>query len=136
MIPAICLASELVRFTPSLESASQRHLTLMGEGAVEFDLFADCGLVFTDCLRNGSFSGTVGDPGKNDSSFFQSKVCFCICIGHISYLPFLKAKPDISIKAKCKSNFHNYSSGNNCKTEFHSNPLEVEFNFSLQPCKS
>ena len=97
-----------------------------------FNLFADGRLILADSLGNGSFGGTIGDTGKDNPSFFQSKVCISISIKHISYLPFYKAKPDMSIKAESKSKFHNYLSGSNCKTEFYLQPLEVEFNFSLQ----
>ena len=78
---------------------------------MEFDLLANGGLIFADCLCNGSFSRTVSDTSKDDPSFFQSKVSICVCIGHIRYLPFLKAKSDMLIKTKCKSNFHKYLSG-------------------------
>lgn len=52
--------------------AFQRHLTFVGKGPVEFDFFADSGLVLTYGLGDDSLSGVIGDFGKYDSSFFQS----------------------------------------------------------------
>ena len=83
------------------------HLTFVGKGSMEFDFLADSGLVFADCLGNGSFSGTVGDSSKDDSSFLQSQMRKSICIVHV-----LPAFPAAVKHIKCKTKCHIYSSGN------------------------
>ena len=63
-----------VKNTFTVVIAFQGHLTFMGKGPVESDLFTDSRLVFTDGLCNGRFSGTIDDAGKDDTSFIQSEM--------------------------------------------------------------
>ena len=55
-------------------SALQRHLTLMGKGAMEADLFGDGRSIFTDGLGDGRLGRAIGDTGKDDPAFFQGQV--------------------------------------------------------------
>ena len=41
---------------------------------MEFDLFANSGLVLADSLGNGRLSGAVDDAGEDDTAFLQGKV--------------------------------------------------------------
>ena len=54
--------------------AFERHLTLMGKGAMEADLFGDGRLIFTDGLGEGRLGRAIGDTGKDDPAFFQGQV--------------------------------------------------------------
>lgn len=74
---------------------------------MELDFFADSGLVFADGLGDGSFSGTIDDSSKDNSSFFQCQMRKSISVVHV--LPaFLAAVRYIKCKTKC----HICSSGN------------------------
>lgn len=54
--------------------AFERHLTLMGKGAMEADLFGDGRSIFTDGLGDGRLGRAIGDTGKDDPAFFQGQV--------------------------------------------------------------
>ncbi len=51
-------------------TALQRHLTLVGKRSVKLDLFANRRLILAYGLGNGSFGGTVGNAGENNTPFF------------------------------------------------------------------
>ena len=46
----------------------------MGEDAVESDLFANGGLVFTDGSGDGSLGGAIRNAGEDDTAFLKGKV--------------------------------------------------------------
>ena len=50
--------------------AFERKAALMSEFPVGFDLLANSGLVLANGLSDGRFGRAIGDPGKDDASFF------------------------------------------------------------------
>lgn len=66
----------------AVSRAFQRETAFVGECAVELDLFAYRGLIFANRLSNGSLGGAIGNAGKNDAAFLQSKMGKRILITH------------------------------------------------------
>jgi hypothetical protein len=49
---------------------------------VEFDLLPDCGIVFSERVRDRSFRGAVADSDFDNLSFLEGKVGVCVCFCH------------------------------------------------------
>lgn len=58
----------------AVSRAFEREAAFMGEDAVEFDFFADSGLVLTDGSGDSRLGGAIGNAGEDDASFLKCKV--------------------------------------------------------------
>ena len=78
--------------------AFEWQAAFMGENPVEFDLFANSGLVFSNGLSNRSFGRAVGDTSEDNTSFLQSQMCKSVGILHDVYQPFRQLSDRISVR--------------------------------------
>ena len=58
----------------AVSRAFEREAAFMGEDTVEFDLFANGGLVLTDGSGDGSLGGAIRNAGEDDTAFLKGKV--------------------------------------------------------------